>query len=276
MTSGFEFHPAGEVQVGSSDLLAQLTSMLDPGIHRLAGNEDLETAYLRYQASVLDEIYAGAPNYFRIDQLPDHEREQAAGLIGRIASMTSCPPHILAERLQRIRVLAVETHAPRQKQVGGEFINGLVVVASEVNARPRSPQERNHALIHEIAHGLTIDREVAVFDQSVNDFGGGLASRRILPRDGQAARSLVLANEALVDTTVLGVSDINPKIYLRGGHPSVGYWQEDNVLAKLTAEQPELGQAMLHAAFVSGVDTMSEAQTFADAYATQANSMAQA
>ena len=59
----------------ANDNLEILINMMSPGLNILIGNEELESVYLDYRASVLDQQYEGAPNYFKFENLPDHKQK---------------------------------------------------------------------------------------------------------------------------------------------------------------------------------------------------------
>jgi hypothetical protein len=255
--------PPAESTSAATDRLAELTAMMKPGFNRLPGNEPLEIAYLRYQAAVLDERYGD--HVFRVDQLPDHEREQAQGLVNSLAEMGLASPGILQERLNRIRVLAVETHTSRfDGEVGGEFKNGLAIVAEKVKGKLRSDEQINHALVHEIGHGLSQPGEIAVFaDDRVADFGGGLMNKKLLTKN---AAGLKLVDESIIDTLAFTESDIDQKAFFAGEFPGFAYYEEDVALARLTTDQPDVARAMWEATFSKGLASRQQGELFALAY----------
>lgn len=255
--------PPSESIPTAAERLAELTTMMEPGINKLVGNESLETAYLRYQAAALDEQYGD--DVFRVDQLPEHERGQAQGLVSRLAEMGLASPGILQERLNRVRILAVETHISHTDgEVGGEFKNGLAIVAERVKGKLRSDEQINHALLHEIGHGLSQSGDIAAFGPDrVSDFGGGLRNKRMLTRE---AAGLKYVDESIIDTLTLTVSDIDQKAFFAGELSGFGYPEEDIALARLTADQPDVARAMWEATFSKGLASRQQGEAFALAY----------
>src|SRR5262245_14249830 len=132
--------------------LASLTAQMHPGINKVTGNPDLEVTYLDYQQAVLDERYRGNPNFKRLEQLPRYERSQIDTIAARLVGSGLVSDTLAAKRLERTRVLMVDEHYSfaLQANAGGEFKRGLATIA-----RSRSADFQNHALLHEVTHGLT-------------------------------------------------------------------------------------------------------------------------
>jgi len=243
------------------DNLEKLLAMMKPGFNRLAGNEELEAAYLAYQADVLDAAYEGTPNFMRVDQLPEREQAQIATLVQNIAAAGLASPTILSKRLDRIRILAVnEAISITGETVGGHFRNGLATVSTN---RPGDFQ--NHARIHEIVHGLTQPGPIAAMSGSVSGLGDGLACRGHF--ETNTLIGLASLSETVVDTWALSVSDLDLHGYLSGKlYPDFGYWQENHALAKIHFNQPDLAHRIHLAAFSKNVHNNDEGALFAEAY----------
>jgi hypothetical protein len=130
--------PANETVITVSDHLAALSTKMEPGYNQLNGNENLENAYLDYRATGWDEQYADVPNYYSFDELPKHEQNQANAMVDQLVYNGLGSASILRSRLQHLRVLKVDNHTADGKAVGGQFIDGLVVVADKIDSEPRT------------------------------------------------------------------------------------------------------------------------------------------
>jgi len=254
----------GEAAATLSDRFAALAALMEPGFNQLPGNEDLEGAYLDYQAAVLDEQYTGAPNYLHFDELPEREQSQAAAMVDQLAYEGLAPASILQKRLQTTRLLQVETHTKNGRSVGGEYIKGLVVVAQQVNSQPRTPEQQNHARLHEIAHGLAAPTTLALSGSDILLFGSGLINPQRARWD--TLLTLTDATEAIVDSLAVSVSDIDTAAYLAGRFPDVGYWREDRALAQFAAEYPVLARGMWEGTFGTGLQDRAKGTAFAEAF----------
>jgi hypothetical protein len=253
-----------------ADRLAGLTSQMHAGINAVAGNPDLEIAYLNYQQAVLDERYLGEPNFKRLDQLPARERDQIDAIAARLVDRGIVSAALVAKRLERTRVLSVDEHYSHvlQKKVGGQFENGLAIVAGS-----RSPDYQNHALLHEITHGLTATGHIALMGSAVLDFGIGLDSKRTANGGSMDVRTMVNIHdlaEAVVDTWVLDVSDFDTPTYLAGAFPDVGYWQSNNALLALTTSRPDFVSDVHEAAFSTGVRDPQHGESLVKTFLTAA------
>jgi hypothetical protein len=256
--------PPGQVHASSEGVLSDLTARMGPHFNVLSGNEELEAAYLAYEASVLDAEYDGQPDFRRIEQLPAHEQAQIQAMVQGLANLGLASPYILGKRLERIRIRNVDSHsAVTTEDVGGEFKNGLATVVHDPD-----PKMQNHALLHEIAHGLTVSGPIVLMGGMVLSTGRGLTSRRTTngPMAPASTRGLHLAEESILDTLTLSVSDLDTKTYLAGTFPDRGYWREDNTLSALTTDKPDLVEAISRGVFATGLENAQQGLVFADAF----------
>jgi hypothetical protein len=256
---------SNEMFNGPNDPLAELTAKMESGLNRLTDNEELETAYLAYQADVLDQTYGDNPNVVRIDQLSEHERDQVDALATRLVDDGLISPTIVSRRLDRIRILTVDEYysSVTGDSLGGEYKDGLVIIATS-----RGPILQNHAMLHEIAHGLAAPGWIALSGESALDFGTGLTSKRTASGGavGMLAIPLYGLEEAIIDTSVLGISDIDVQAHAAGAFPKFGYWREDNALAALTASHPDLVREMNQAVFSNGLQNPEQGRLFVEAF----------
>lgn len=121
--------------------------------------------------------------------------------------------------------------------------------------------------MHEIGHGLLAVREIADFTERVADFGTGMMSGRVVTR--ATASGLRLAQESIIDTLTLEVSDLDKDAYLGGKFPDVGYCEEDKALSRLTLKQPDLSAQMWQAMFSTGIRDKQQALLFAEAFQSE-------
>lgn len=157
-----------------------------------------------------------------------------------------------------------DSHTSFGKSVGGQYIDGLTIVAREVNGIPRPAEEQNHAKLHEMAHGLEAPNALVVISNDVMVMGRGLVNQR--KARAEAIWTLNDAKEAVVDTLTTSVSDLDTAAYLQGDMPDVGYWEFNNGLRQFTVQNPAESRALWEGTFYRGARDRAEAIHIAATY----------
>jgi hypothetical protein len=241
---------------------ADVLDRLEVGLNHIADNPSLETAYLHYEAVGLDALHKDS-GLIKIEHLPDQQRRQIGQVATRLVGSGLISAETAHKRLQRIRVRIVEELTVDGKPAAGEFKYGLATVKAY-----EDPQLQNHAILHEVTHGLAVPGWAIGGLDFVVSFRGGLEST--LTTDRQPVNPeykpiLHDMQEAIVDTTALASGNLNVKAYLRGEYQA-GYAPEDLRLGLLTMRQPMLVTEAAQAVYKTGLQSNEQAERFVEAY----------
>ncbi len=130
---------------------AKVLRSLAPGLNHISDNPDLETAYLDYEATRLDAMH-GDSGIVKLNQSSQSQQRQIDTVVMNLIGGGLLSPDVAQKRLQRVRVRVVDEDLMADgKDVGGEFKQGLATVKMY-----EDPSLQNHALVHEVTHGLTV------------------------------------------------------------------------------------------------------------------------
>lgn len=253
-------HELSSVQEAEAKVLRSLA----PGLNHISDNPDLETAYLDYEATRLDAMHGEGADVVKLNQLPESQKRQIGTVVMNLIGGGLLSPDVAQKRLQRVRVRVVDEDLMADgKDVGGEFKQGLATVKMY-----EDPSLQNHALTHEVTHGLVVPGWAMGDLGFVISVSGGLASARTADHEEVDPDDISILNdmqEAIIDTVTLSASDVNVVDYLLGKY-QVGYGPEAIKLGKLAASQPELAVEAMRAVFKTGLRSNEQVRRLADAY----------